>query len=343
MKKIYKIIKISILLSFFGLISCSSDDSYEPIESNPLVELIIPADFPSFNSAFYDNQPTKFGVELGEKLFFDPRLSRDNTIACATCHIQVSAYADHQKQGVGIEGKVGLRNVPPIQNLAFMQYYNWDGSKRQLENQVIVPLITPEEMHSSIVEVIGKLQEDLDYQKLFQKAFGDKRITDQRIYQSIAQYEYTLISANSKYDQVQRKETVFTAKEQYGYEVFQVKCANCHSGALFTDQTFRNIGFPINRDSNEAGRARVTGDLKDYMSFRVPTLRNIEFTAPYGSFGQFETLKDVLDYMDQGVLWADNLDPIFKEKENKLPLTTEEKEALIVFMQTLSDGNFIGK
>lgn len=343
MKKIYKIIQISVLLPFFGLMACSSDDSYAPIESNPLVELIIPADFPSFNSAFYNNQPTKFGVELGKKLFFDPRLSRDNTIACATCHIQASAYADQQKQGVGIEGKVGLRNVPPIQNLAFMQYYNWDGSKRQLENQVIVPLITPEEMHSSIVEVIGKIQEDLDYQKLFQQAFGDKQITDQRIYQSIAQYEYTLISANSKYDQVQRKETVFTPKEQYGYEVFQVKCASCHSGALFTDQTFRNIGFPINRDSNEAGRARVTGDLKDYMSFRVPSLRNIEFTAPYGSFGQFQTLKEVLDYMDQGVLWADNLDPIFKENENKLPLTTEEKEALIVFMQTLSDGNFIGK
>ncbi|WP_394350561.1 cytochrome-c peroxidase [Myroides fluvii] len=339
----YKAIKISVLLPVLGLMSCRSDDSYEPIESNPFVDLIIPADFPSLNPAFYNNPPTKFGVELGKKLFFDPRLSRDNTIACATCHIQSNAYADHQKQAVGIEGKVGLRNVPPIQNLAFMLYYNWDGSKRQLESQVIVPIITPEEMHASIVEVIGKIQEDSDYQKLFQQAFGDKRITDQRIYQSIAQYEYTLISANSKYDQVQRKETAFTPKEQYGYEVFQVKCASCHSGALFTDQTFRNIGFPINSDSNEAGRARVTGDLNDYMSFRVPSLRNVEYTGPYGSFGQFKTLSEVLDYMDQGVLDADNLDPIFKENENKIPLTAEEKEALLVFMQTLSDVNFIGR
>ncbi len=340
MKKLYKIIKISVLYFSLGLVSCSSDESYEPIEDNPLVDLIIPVDFPAFNSAFYNNQPTKFGVELGKKLFFDPRLSRDNTIACATCHKQASAYADHETQGVGIEGKIGLRNVPPIQNLAFMQFYNWDGSKRQLEKQVIVPIITPEEMHSSMLEVIGKIKEDQDYQSLFKKAFGDGAITSERIYRSIAQYEYTLISAESKYDQVKQNKAQFTKQERKGYDLFQVHCANCHSGELFTDQTFRNIGFPINRDTNEAGRARVTGDLNDYMSFRVPSLRNIEFTAPYGSFGQFQTLKEVLDYMEQGVINSANLDPIFKENQNRLALTEEEKEALIAFMLTLSDYNF---
>ncbi|EHQ44529.1 cytochrome-c peroxidase [Myroides odoratus] len=338
-----KIKKISVLLFLLGLVSCSSDDAYEPITDNPVLDLTIPADFPELNAAFFKNQPTKYGVILGEKLFTDPRLSRDNTVSCATCHIQASAYADHQKQAIGIEGKVGLRNVPPIQNLAFMQYYNWDGSKRQLEGQVIVPIIMPEEMHSSVVEVIGKIKNDPDYQKLFFQTFGDREITDQRIYKSIAQYEYTLISANSKYDQVQRKEAQFTAQEQEGHHLFQQHCASCHSGALFTDQTFRNIGFPLNSDSNEAGRARVTGDLNDYMSFRVPSLRNIAYTAPYGSFGQFETLRAVLDYMDQGVLDAANLDPIFKDNGNRLPLTEAEKEALIAFMNTLSDVKFSGK
>lgn len=333
--------KISLLFMLLGLMSCQQDDSYDPIIDNPVLALTIPADFPALNPAFEKNKPTQYGVELGKKLFFDPRLSRDNTIACATCHIQASAYADHQKQGVGIEGKVGLRNVPPIQNLAFMRHYNWDGSKLQLENQVIVPIITPEEMHSSLVEVMDKIQEDPAYVDLFQKTFGNPSITPERIYQSIAQYEYTLISADSKYDRVKRKEAVFTPLENKGNALFTQHCASCHSGALFTDQSFRNIGFPVNTDSNEAGRARVTGDLKDYMSFRVPSLRNIEYTAPYGSFGQFETLQDVLDYMDQGVLVSANLDPIFKDNSNRIPLTKEEKEALLAFMHTLSDTNFI--
>ncbi|MGG5506891.1 MULTISPECIES: cytochrome-c peroxidase [unclassified Myroides] len=341
MKNTYKTIRITILLAILGMVSCSSDEAYTPIEANPLIDLNIPADFPALNPAFYSNQPTKFGVELGEKLFFDPRLSRDNTVACASCHIPSAAYADHETQGIGIEGKEGLRNVPPIQNLAFMQFYNWDGSKRQLEKQVIVPIITPEEMHSSMLEVIRKIKSDQDYQVLFKKAFGDGIITSERIYQSIAQYEYTLISAASKYDQVKQNKAEFTAQEREGHALFQVHCATCHSGELFTDQTFRNIGFPINRDSNEAGRARVTGDLNDYMSFRVPSLRNIEFTAPYGSFGQFKTLREVLDYMDQGVINSANLDPIFKENQNRLPLTEEEKEALVAFMLTLSDYNFI--
>lgn len=342
MKKQTILKKIGFFALLLGIFACSSEESYEKLEDNPIVDLIIPADFPALNAAVLKNKPTKFGVELGEKLFFDTRLSRDNTIACSSCHIQASAYADNQIQAVGIEGRVGLRNVPPIQNLAFMQYYNWDGSKRQLENQVIVPIITPEEMHTSIVEVITKIKEDSSYQELFKKAFGDRQITPERIYQSIAQYEYTLISANSKYDQVKRKEARFTALESKGYALFEVHCASCHSGALFTDQTFRNIGFPLNPDSNEAGRARVTGNLNEYMSFRVPSLRNIVFTAPYGSFGQFETLEEVLNYMDQGVLDAPNLDPIFKENQNRIPLTSSEKEALIAFMKTLSDPGFIG-
>jgi len=337
-----KMKKISLLFFVLLLVSFSTTDEYEPLD-NPELSLSIPLGFPVENSAYAKNKPTKYGVELGEKLFFDKRLSKDNSIACATCHIQAAAYADHEVQAVGIAGRVGLRNVPPIQNLRFMQFYNWDGSKLQLENQVIVPIITHEEMNSSIVEVIEKIKTDETYQELFKKAFGDVVVTDERIYKSIAQYEYTLVSANSKYDKVKRKEAEFTAEENYGYRVFQQKCSSCHSGELFTDQRFRNSGFPRNMDSNEAGRARVTGDLKDYMSFRVPSLRNIEFTAPYGSFGQFATLMEVLDYMDQGVLDAENLDPIFKENNNRLPLTAAEKEALLVFMKTLSDDEFIGK
>ncbi|MDP5202211.1 cytochrome-c peroxidase [Flavobacterium sp. DG2-3] len=338
MKKIFGFI---IIISVFA--SCNSDDSDMISYDNPELSLQIPADFPEVNPYVSLNKPTKYGAELGEKLFSDKRFSADNTISCSSCHIQASAFADHNPRAIGIEGRIGLRNAPPIQNLMFLKFFNWDGSRLQLETQPLVPIITHEEMDSSILEVIGKIKDDASYNDLFRKAFGDQEITADRIYQSIAQFEYTLISANSKYDKVKRKEgQSFTESEEAGYATFQQKCASCHSTELFTDQSFRNIGFPLNTDSNEAGRGRVTGIPADFMSFRVPSLRNIEYTAPYGSFGQFSTLKSVLDYFDKGVLEADNLDPIFKNNGNRIPLTEEEKENLIAFMKTLSDQEFIG-
>jgi len=339
MKKI-----VQILFFVFVFISCNKEE-YEPlVYENPEVDLIIPDNFPTLNSFFYDNVPTIYGVELGKKLFNDKRLSADNTISCSSCHIQESAFADHNPIGIGIEGRVGLRNAPPVQNMAFMQFYNWDGNKQRLESQPLVPIITYVEMDSSILEVIGKIENDEEYIDLFYKAFGDKEITPDKIYNSIGQYEYTLISANSKYDKVKRNEgETFTENEAKGYQVFQEKCASCHSTELFTDQSFRNIGFPVNPSTEEAGRARVTGKIEDYMSFRVPSLRNIAYTAPYGSFGQFETLKEVLDYLSNGVLESDNLDPILKDNNNRIPLTEEEKESLILFMKTLSDTDFIGQ
>src|SRR5690606_15408545 len=210
--------------------------------------------------------------------------------------------------------------------------------------QPLVPIITHEELNSSILEVIGKLKNEYEYKELFRKAFGNEDITPDRIYRSIAQYEYTLISADSKYDKVKRNDgETFTENEARGYRIFRQKCESCHSTELFTDQSFRNVGFPLNPSTEEAGRARVTGIPADYMSFRVPSLRNAEYTAPYGSFGQFQTLRAVLDYFDEGVLYADNLDPILKAKGNRIPLNEQEKDDLISFINTLSDPTFVGK
>ncbi len=310
---------------------------------NPEIPLDIPQGFPALNPSVDRNRPTKYGVELGEKLFHEKKFSGNNTISCASCHNRSTAFADSHAQAIGIYDRVGLRNTPPIQNLAFMRSYNWDGSKLQLESQPLVPIITHEEMQSSIMEVITKLEAIPAYRDLFKKAFGDDGITPDRIYRSLAQYEYTLISANSKYDKVIRNEgEVFTETEARGYRIFQQKCEGCHSTALFTDQSFRNVGFPMNPSTEEAGRARVTGKPEDYMSFRVPSLRNAAYTAPYGSFGQFPTLKAVLDYFDNGVLEADNLDPILKENGNRIPLGEQEKIDIIAFINTLSDPIFVG-
>lgn len=322
---------------------CCSKNKPDADDDNPYIKLPIPDYFPDFNTYVVANRPTKYGVILGERLFNDKRFSVDNSISCASCHKPENAFADNNTKAIGVYGRVGLRNVPPIQNMAFMKFYNWDGSILQLEKQPLIPIITKEEMNSSIVEVINKIQNDTDYQHLFRKTYGDTSVTPDRIYKSIAQYLYTLISANSKYDKVMRNEAMFTAIEARGYHVFQQKCESCHSTVLFTDQSFRNVGFPINPNENETGRARVTKDMKDFMSFRVPSLRNVEYTAPYGSFGQFPTLRSVLDYFDGGVLDAENLDPFLKNNNRRIPLTEQEKEELIAFLKTLSDPEFITK
>ncbi|WP_442794492.1 cytochrome-c peroxidase [Pelobium manganitolerans] len=327
-----------------ALYACKRDDVAGSFEfDNPEISLKIPDGFPKLNSAVQRNKPTKYGVQLGEKLFHDTRLSANNTVSCASCHKQGNAFADNNIQALGIEGRVGLRNVPPIQNMAFMKFYNWDGAKLALENQVLVPIITHEEMNSSILEVVDKIKNDSEYKVLFKKAFGDDAVKPERIYRSIAQYEYTLISANSKYDRVKLKGEQFTESEARGYQAFKVKCESCHSSGLFTDQSFRNVGFPLNPSTEEAGRARVSGAEADFMRFRVPSLRNAEYTAPYGSFGQFATLMDVLDYFDKGVLDADNLDPILKRSGNRIPLSAQEKQDIISFIKTLSDKDFVGR
>ncbi|MBU2950401.1 cytochrome-c peroxidase [Tamlana agarivorans] len=332
------------LFIFALFTACNGEETVLISYENPELELEVPFGFPEFNNSVYTNKPTKYGVALGEKLFHDTRLSADNTISCASCHIQEHAFADRNGKGVGIESRIGLRNTPPVQNMAFMKVFNWDGNIRVLENQPLVPIITHFEMDSSILEVIGKLEEDPEYMELFNKAFNGEGITADGIFNSIAQFEYTLISANSKYDKVKRNEgETFTEAEALGYQVFQDKCVSCHSTELFTDLSFRNIGFPLNPDDEEAGRSRVTGLAEDFMRFRVPSLRNIAHTAPYGSFGQFETLRAVLDYLSNGVLEADNLDPILKENNNRIPLSEAEKDQLIAFMHTLSDSEFIGK
>lgn len=338
------ILIIILLLSL--LASCNKNNQEEAQQiTNPRLSLAIPTNFPPLNPLIETAYPTQYGVVLGDKLFHDVRLSRDNSISCATCHIRGQAYGDRNPRAVGVAGRIGLRNTPPIQNMAFLTQYMWDGAVVDLKEQPVTPIVTHEEMDSSLLEVIKKLKDDAYYKEAFAKAYGDSHITSERVLGSIAQFMYTLISANSKYDHVTRDHTAtFTPLEQQGYALFEAKCASCHKGTLFTDESFRNIGFPEHPDTvEEAGRGRVTGSEDDLYRFRVPSLRNVAYTAPYGSFGQFATLKEMLDYFDRGVRDYPNLDPILKDNGGRIPLTEQEKEALIAFMKTLSDPKFIGR
>lgn len=335
-----------IILLLTLLASCNKNNQEEAQQiTNPRLSLAIPTNFPPLNPLIETAYPTQYGVVLGDRLFHDVRLSRDNSISCATCHIRGQAYGDRNPRAVGVAGRIGLRNTPPIQNMAFLTQYMWDGAVVDLKEQPVTSIVTHEEMDSSLLEVIKKLKDDAYYKETFAKAYGDSRITSERVLGSIAQFMYTLISANSKYDHVTRDHTAtFTPLEQQGYALFEAKCASCHKGTLFTDESFRNIGFPEHPDTvEEAGRGRVTGSEDDLYRFRVPSLRNVAYTAPYGSFGQFASLKEVLDYFDRGVRDYPNLDPILKDNGGRIPLTEQEKEALIAFMKTLSDPKFIGR
>ncbi|WP_026315390.1 cytochrome-c peroxidase [Riemerella columbina] len=336
---------IAALFLFSLMWACRNDTETVPLPIDEPYPLEIPSNFPKIVYNIEGNPPTTYGVALGKKLFYDGRLAKDNAVACAFCHIQENAFTHHgHAVSHGVEGREGMRNTPPLQNLIFLKHYMWDGVVTDLELQPIIPISTHEEMDENMENIIEKLKHDREYQRLFSIVYGDKKITADRILKSITQFVSTLISANSKYDQVMRNEgTTFTPLEAKGYAIFNNKCAQCHSTALFTDQSFRNMGVPYNSILKDEGRKRFTGKDEDYLKFRVPSLRNVAYTAPYTHDGRFYTLKAMLDFYDHGMQDQPNLDPEFKKVPGRIgiPLSEDEKTALIAFLQTLNDPEFI--
>ncbi|MDO4880144.1 MAG: cytochrome c peroxidase [Capnocytophaga sp.] len=341
-----------LILISLSIWSCREEKT-ENIFENRRIHLHIPSNFPKIQYDLESNYPTEYGVELGKKLFSDPRLSLDNTISCAKCHQRKFAFTDpseiRTQRAVGVEGRIGMRNTPPIQNALFLDKYMWDGVITELHRQPIVPIVTDEEMGETLQNVENKIKDDPEYKILFKKAFGSDTFSRDGMLKAITQYMLTLISANSKYDKVIRNEgESFTAEEQKGLEIFKQKCASCHSTDLFTDQTLRNIGIPYNPETEDDGFRRGTGKQEDFLKFKVPSLRNVEYTAPYGRDGRYATLKDFLDFLTDGVQEYPNLDPEMRKyfaQTGKLgiPLTEDEKNALIAFMKTLSDEEFTGR
>ncbi|WKS95742.1 cytochrome-c peroxidase [Riemerella columbina] len=335
---------LAILMVFGILWACRNDDNTAQLPIDQPYHLALPSHFPAVQYALKDNPPTQYGVALGKKLFYDGRLAKDNAVACAFCHIQENAFTHHgHSVSHGVEGREGIRNAPPIQNMIFLKRYMWDGSVTQLDMQPIIPISTHEEMDETIENIIIKIKDDTEYQRLFSIVYGDKNITAERILKSITQFMATLISANSKYDRVIRHESEFTPEEAQGYAVFQNKCASCHTTALFTDESFRNTGIPYNPITQDEGRKRVTGKAEDFLKFRVPSLRNVAYTAPYTHDGRFYTLKALLDFYDSGMEDQPNLDPEFRKYPGRvgIRLSEAEKQQLIKFLNTLSDPQFI--
>ncbi len=303
-----------------------------------------PTNFPEPVYHFSTNAVTKEGFELGRKLFYDPILSANNTISCGSCHIQTSAFTHHgHSVSHGIFDRMGTRNSPPIMNLAWNTSFMWDGGIFDLDLQAIAPITNHVEMDETMANVLNKLRSSSQYPALFKRAYGTDEITTSSFLKALSQFMVMCVSSNSKYDSVMRNEggKSFTPDEQQGYTIFKQKCSTCHKEPLFTDNSFRNNGISIS-GVNDEGRYMITQNDGDKYKFKVPSLRNLAYTAPYMHDGRFFTVEAVLDHYSSQVQQTPNLDPVFQQGSSLgIPLTVVEKQQLVTFLQTLNDKTFI--
>lgn len=338
MRTIYKVLIISGLV-FLGAACASITQEIKPQEL-----FAIPSNFPIPIYDFSKNPITENGFELGRELFYDGDLSRDGTISCAECHSQASGFTHHGHDvSHGIDNLKGFRNAPAIQNMAFQKEFLWDGGVFDLDLFPIAPIENPVEMDEKLGTVLEKLRNKEKYTVLFQKTYGSKDITTERFLKALSQFMNSLVSSNSRYDKYVRKESggTLTEEELAGMAIFKQKCASCHSGELFTDQSYRNNGLSV-YTIEDTGRARITQNEKDNYTFKVPSLRNIAVTAPYMHDGRFYSLEAVLRHYNQEVIDSPTLDVSLK-KGLKLGIqtSTDEQTKLIAFLNTLTDDEFL--
>ncbi|AZI28065.1 cytochrome-c peroxidase [Pedobacter sp. G11] len=318
--------------------ACSkNEDEITPEEKK--ISFIVPSNFPAPTYNFEDNKLTKDVFALGKKLFYEARLSADKSISCGSCHQQFAAFAnlDH-KVSHGVDNCQGKRNAPPLFNLAWQKAFFWDGGVKNLETSPLNAFTDTCEMKTDLETVVSLLKNTAPYPQMFKKAFGTTEINSQKILKSLTQFMGVLVSGNSKYDQVIRKQNgvSFTSTELAGYNLFKEKCSSCHTEPLFTDFTYRSNGLDL--VSTDEGRSHITGVKTDFGTFRIPTLRNIEYTGPYMHDGRFYSLDEVLEHYNSGVKASANLDPRLK---NGIPLSSTEKEQVKSFLKTLTDSEFI--
>lgn len=333
--------RIIILLLVAAILFRCSTESAAPV--NSLYVFVKPANFPEADYTFPNNPVTKEGFELGRALFYDPVLSADSTVACANCHQQARSFSDPvHRFSVGVNEAMGVRNAPAIQNMAFQQHFFWDGGVKHLDFVPINAITSKIEMAETIASVVNKLKRNSFYQQKFKSAFATDEIDSQKMLYALSQFMNLMISANSRYDRYVRNEgEVLSADEKDGLKLFAAKCSACHATDLFTDGSFRNNGLNATFEL-DSGRQRVTEDVADRGKFKVPSLRNAELTHPYMHDGRFKTLEEVLDHYRQSVHDSETLDPLLKQNGSLgISMTDEEKTKIILFLQTLTDKEFV--
>ncbi len=329
----------------FSVGGCDKKTGTEPPVS-PEVLLILPSNFPPPVQDMSNNPLTVKGVALGKKLFYDGILSRDGSIACGSCHIQASAFTHHSHDvSHGIDDRLGRRNGLPVFNMLWQKNFFWDGGVHNLDMTPLNALENPVEMDEKLPNVLEKLNNNGVYKRDFKAAFNVETITTKEFMQALSQFMATMVSANSRHDKYVRKEAggTLTETEVQGKRLFEQKCAACHGTELFTDGSFRNNGVSTEQMLRfDKGREEITLNADDRGKFRVPSLRNIEVTAPYMHRGQFRKLEQVLDYYASGVMDLPTLDPLLKQNgQLGIAMSAGEKQQIIAFLKTLTDNEFL--
>jgi cytochrome c peroxidase len=345
---------IYIFVLIVVIISCRKDKVVH--KPTPYV-LEIPSHFPNMVIPA-DNPMTVEGVELGRYLFYEKKLSGDNSMSCASCHLAQNSFSDPNQYSTGIDGIQGNRHSMALINLGWDDFFFWDGRKGSLEKQIIEPVENPIEMHETWKDAVSKLNQDMNYRNRFFRAFGEEGIDSLKAAKAMAQFIRTLISGQSKFDVMYKYENgmSLSASEQAifqtvdteewaGYDLFKslngADCFHCHNGPLMRVKKYSNNGLMPN-SNNDLGRALVTNNPEDNYKFKVPTLRNIALTAPYMHDGRFATLDEVIEHYSSGIHMSPTIDPLIEfGSQGGVQLDAQEKYLLKKFLLTLTDNNFI--
>ncbi len=334
--------KTRFIISFFCLFTLGLIvEGFNPpasVKPQP-IPFLYPKSWPAPKPIFKYNKLTEEGFQLGKKLFYDGQLSSDGEVSCANCHQQFAAFSNYDHAlSHGVNNSFSQRNAPALVNVAWMPYLHWDGAINHIELQPLAPITAPNEMGSSLADALLRLRKDKSYPPLFKAAFGDTVINSQRMLKALSQFVGSLVSCNSKYDKVIIGKTQFTSAEAKGYQLFRDNCSGCHQEPLFTDNSFRNNGQSLNR-FNDLGLMQISQLQTDSLKFKVPTLRNIQVSAPYMHDGHVATLGAAIEHYNNGIDTSRNdIDPLLKKKFN---FSTAEKSALIQFLYTLTDSSFL--
>lgn len=286
-----------------------------------------------------DNPYSAAKWELGRALYYDPRLSADGTVSCASCHSPKMAFTDNLAVSAGIRGQKGGRSAPTVINRAYSLAQFWDGRAGTLEEQALGPMQNPIEMGHSHPGIVSTLGAVAGYRAMFKAAFGSEEITIEQAGKAIATFERTVLSGNSAYDRYRAGDKkALTAEQVRGFKVFRdkAKCDQCHEGVNFTTNEYHNLGVGMDKTSidngPDEGRFVVTKKASDWGAFKTPTLRDVARTGPYMHDGSLKTLEDVVEFYDKGGILNKNLD----EKMKPLKLTVDEKRAVVEFMKALN-------
>jgi cytochrome c peroxidase len=282
-----------------------------------------------------DNLITPEKIELGKVLYFDPRLSKDDTISCASCHDPQKGYSNGTAFATGVGGAVGGRSAPVITNRLFSTLQFWDGRSPSLEDQALGPIQNPIEMAMSLDDVVAKIAKIPGYPELFNKAFGTPEVNSERIGKAIATFERTIVSGNSKFDRHENGDAnALNESETRGLALFRgkAKCSVCHTGFNLTDEKYHNIGVGMDAAEPDPGRFAQTKKPEDTGAFKTGTLRDIVHSAPYFRDGSAKTLEEVVDFYDKG----GTPNPHLSKNIFKLNLTDQEKKDLVAIMKAFT-------